>query len=104
MLLEKGCTQAQQPGSCCVRLLPEQAGAPGKGQLGRLRPFKAHKKAFKLRRSVPCTASALNGSGPSSNGSQRNSEQDDLATTGMGTRSLDERILSGEVFCRTFTL
>jgi hypothetical protein len=61
-------------------------------------PFRQRKKQFARSRAPPnLHASSLNGSGPSSNGSHKSVGHQHKANTSAEDKTLDERILSGEV-------
>ncbi len=96
MLLERQPQlQAQMPHATHRLLVNEPAvGAPRLGQRIHLRRFKANKTAQRSAHKFRGSAASSNGSGPSFS---TNEIKEELPRTDGNERSLDDRILSGEV-------
>lgn len=89
--------QSQLPTPSSGLQRSDHGGALNTGSRAKLRPFKAATKSPKVRKAGSCRASGLNGSGPSSDGSHESASQDESTSRDIREKSLDDRILSGEV-------
>ena len=102
-MLQKNPTkmQLQLPTPCTSLQRSDHGGALTRGSRAKLRPFRAATKNLKVRKAGSCRASGLNGSGSSSNGSHESASQDEFTSRDTREKSLDDRILSGEVSVAT---